>query len=384
MHVALNGLACRNVAPRGTGLLVLATAAAFGAATATGAQNAPATPPAQAQGNPPPSEAAPQTPIRTDRPPVFSSPLVAIVPLDQSIPGAALSVEGPLQAWNGRAFITGSGTVTAGAETAQVTLPRRGTLRVCALSSVNLEADTSAPVGEFPGLLIALDHGAIEMSFAASSARQHTADTLLTPFFRILVGGPSAADVKVRLGQDGDTCVDNYGVDAPYVVVSSVFDSGLYRVQPGQRVMFQRGSLQSVVDQEREPCGCPPAAEETPKNVFPLAQSEGLAPLAQVPSRPAAAQATQPNGGDQAVTTLMYKGGEKAPEGVAIPAPAAAPPAPPPAAPAPATTPPTVAPAAAPASQPVQTDTGANPQSKKKRGIFGKVGHFFKKVFGGE
>ena len=82
----------------------------------------------------------------------------------------------------------------------------------------------------------------------------------------------------MRLGQHGDTCVDNAGVNAPYVLVTSVFDGGDYRVQPGQRVMFQHGSLHEVVDHEKEPCGCPPAAAQG-ANEFPLAQSEGLAPL---------------------------------------------------------------------------------------------------------
>ena len=61
------------------------------------------------------------------------------------------------------------------------------------------------------GLLIAMDHGAVEMSFAASAARESNSDTLLTPDFRILIGGPGAAEVKVRLGEKGDTCVDNAG-----------------------------------------------------------------------------------------------------------------------------------------------------------------------------
>jgi hypothetical protein len=202
---------------------------------------------------------------------------LAIVPLDKSIPGAALSVAGPLQAWNGRAYITGSGTITAGDATAQVTLPYRGTLHVCASGTVKLAADSSAPTGEVPGLLIALDHGAVELSFAASTARERNADTLLTPYFRIMIGGSNPADVKVRLGENGDTCVDNSGANAPYVAVTSVFEGGIYRVQPGQRVMFEHGSLQTVVDQEKEPCGCPPPAKSE-ANEFPLAESEGLAP----------------------------------------------------------------------------------------------------------
>jgi len=39
--------------------------------------------------------------------------------------------------------------------------------------------------------------------------------------------------VKVRLGAQGDTCVDNAGVNVSYVLVSSVFEGGAYRVQPG-------------------------------------------------------------------------------------------------------------------------------------------------------
>jgi hypothetical protein len=270
---------------------------------------------------------------------------VAIVPLDRSIPGAAFSVAGPLQAWNGRAFITGSGTITAGSGTAQVTLPYRGTLHVCASSTVKLAADSSTPAGEVPGLLIALDHGAVEMSFAASTARERNADTLLTPYFRILIGGPNAADVKVRLGEDGDTCVDNSGVNAPYVVVSSVFDGGVYRVQPGQRVMFEHGSLQTVVDQEKEPCGCPPAAKSE-SNEFPLAQSEGLAPSpATVPVASA-----QPDSRPDATDAFVYNGADRAPRA-----------SPPPAAP----------PEKAPAP-------------KKKPGLFRRIGGFFKKIFGAE
>jgi hypothetical protein len=217
---------------------------------------------------------------------------------------------------------------------------------------VKLAADASAPVGEVPGLLIALDRGAVEMSFAASTAREKNADTLQTPYFRILIGGPNAADVKVRLGEHGDTCVDNVGANAPYVVVSSVFEGGLYRVQPGQRVMFEHGSLQSVVDQEKEPCGCPPPAA-TASNEFPLAQSEGLAPgTAQAPIVTA-----PPPPVANASSTLSYNGADHAAQ---------------------ITAPPTAAPAAS-ATPPPQA-----PAPQKKPGFFGKIGHFFRKIFGAE
>ncbi len=295
----------------------------------------------------------PATAPAAPKDPTFSTPPVAIVPLDKAMPGAALEVAGPMQAWNGKAYLTGSGSITAGPATAEVALPSRGTLRVCASSTVKLAADASAPEDEVPGLLIALDRGAVEMSLAPSVARAKNADTLLTPYFRILIGGPNAAEVKVRLGDHGDTCVDNSGADAPYVLVTSVFDGGLYRVQPGQRVMFERGNLQSVVDQEKEPCGCPPLASEVSGNQFPLAQSEGLAPSAQAP-----VVAAPPAHEANATTTLSYNGADRTVQVGPVKAAqvASAP--------------------AVPASQP--------PLKQKKAGFFVTVGRFFRKVFGAE
>jgi hypothetical protein len=226
--------------------------------------------------------------------------------------------------------------VTAGTETTEVLLPHRGVLRVCASTTVKLAADTSVPAGETPGLMMAMDHGALEMSFATS----HNADILLTPDFRILVGAPGAAEVKVRLGQKGDTCVDNAGTNAPYVLVTSIFDGGDYRVQPGQHVMFQHGSVSEVVDNEKEPCGCPPPLHPG-TNEFPLAQSAGLAPLAK--PEPGL---TPPNAAPSPIAPLVYQ----APKPSAPEAPAATP----------------------------------TPAPKEKPGFFSKVGRFFRHIFGAE
>jgi hypothetical protein len=283
--------------------------------------------------------------------PVDNSP-IAIVPLDTEHPDSAAKVTGALEVSQGKAIIVASGTITSGSSTTQVTLPRRGTLRVCASTTVKLASDNSVPAGEVPGLLMALDHGAVEASFATG----RNADILLTPDFRILIGGPGAVDVKVRLGEHGDTCVDNAGADAPYVLVTSVFGDGAYRVQPGQRVMFQRGDLHEVVDQEKEPCGCPPPSDVTAANPFPLAQSEGLAPLpAPSPASPSSTQAlpTEP---------LTYS----SPAPTSPPTPEAQPCAP-------------AAPSAPPNSPP------ANPEPpKKKPGFFTRVGNFFRRLFGAE
>ena len=305
----------------------------------------------------PPAASTPTQAIQIPSPAVSSSlpgekAPIAIVSLDSKDPGSAAMVTGALQVANGRALIASSGAVTSGAMTTEVTLPRRGVMRVCASTTVKLASDASVPAGEVPGLMMSLDHGALEASFATG----RNSDIVLTPDFRILIGGPGTANVKVRLAQHGDTCVDNAGVNAPYVLVTSVFDGSVYRVQPGQRVMFQHGSLFEVVDQEKEPCGCP----EPPKpnsNEFPLAQSAGLAPLAP-PGPPGKAPDNAPSG---ATDTFVHKGGQVQDD-----------------------PPPPVK-----ATPHKRSTTAAVPQARqetthKRSGLFSRMGHFLRRLFGAE
>lgn len=290
-----------------------------------------------------------QSPPATPAPAPETRP-IAIVPLDSSHPGGAAKVTGALEVSQGKAVIASSGEVTSGSETTQVTLPRRGTLRVCASTTVKLSADSSVPAGEVPGLMMAMDHGAVEASFATGS----NADILLTPDFRILIGGPGAVEVKVRLGEHGDTCVDNPGADAPYVLVSSVFDGGAYRVQPGQRVLFEHGSLREVVDNEKEPCGCPPPQPPT-GNEFPLAQSEGLAPLPNLPLKPGPTVGLA----EQSTPPLIHNADDN-----------------------PAASAPEIRPAAT--AQPVAAAAPATPPATRTPSFFHRVGSFFRRIFGAD
>lgn len=292
---------------------------------------------------PAPQPAAPQTPLASQFP-------IAIVPLDLAYPDRGPRISGTVQVSNGKAIVTSSADVTSGPEATQVELPRRGVLRVCASTTVHLSSDTSVPAGENPGLMMALDHGAVEADFATG----RNADIVLTPDFRILIGGgQGAVDVKVRIGDHGDTCVDNPGADAPYVLVSSVFEGGAYRVQPGQRVLFEHGSLNEVNDNEKEPCGCPSATTEPGQaNAFPLAQSQGMAPLAPPAPSPPAPTSRPPATMPPLVHNAPRLDARPAPQAQPTPAPAAA-----------------VASPAAP---------------KKKLGFFHRLGGFFRRIFGAE
>ncbi len=270
------------------------------------------------------------------------SPL-AIVTIDGKNPPV---VTGSLEVTAGRAIIANSGNVTAGESTAELILPHRGTLKVCASTTVKLSADSSVPAGEVPGLMIAMDRGAIETSFGTG----RNSDVVLTPDFRILIGGPGAAEVKIRLGEHGDTCVDNPNPNGPYVVITSVFEGGAYRVQPGQRVMFEHGSLREVVDDEKEPCGCPPPVK-LGTNDFPMAQSAGLSPLTPPTTSVGTGDLGQTTTAPSS-TTLVHN------------------------APNPTDAKPTDAtPAPVPPAQ---------KKPEKKPGFFSRVGHFFKQIFGAE
>jgi len=308
-----------------------------------------------------------------------------------------VSLSGSLSVENGKASIGNNGAITAGDETAHVQLARGGELRLCASTKVHLSKDVTVNPSGDPtsdsALMIALDQGAIETSYTPGKY----SDVLLTPDLRILISGPGQAELKVRMNQKGDTCVDNHGANAPYVTVTSQLEGGLYRVQPNQRVMFEHGSLQQVVDNEPEPCGCPAAAppmsvasaapgivsnsvnpakpgqpvasrplggpSSTPADTaFPLAESEGLKPPPAPPAQPAV-----PTGVAHAQVEAPITYDAKATPNPALPGAAGA---------APETaaseaTPPAAAQAPLPAHKPAN-----------QVGFFHSIGHFFSRLFG--
>lgn len=314
-----------------------------------------------------------------------------------------VTLSGSMSVENGRASIGNDGTITAGDATAMVKLARGGDMEVCASTKVHLSRDTSVSDAADSALMIALDRGALEANYVPGKY----SDVLLTPDLRILISGPGTADLKVRVNQQGDTCVDNHGAGAPYVTVTSNFTGGVYRVQPDQRVMFEHGSLDQVVDNETESCGCPVSApvevanadatnvpnvaprkaEAAPEkakveaaNPFPLAQSEGLAPAPAAPVKPVVppgtvhAEVQAPIAYDSAVTPDPAAPDAAGKEPVSCKNTAGLPGCPDlTVAKYPGTETSRVA-ALIPSKKPVQ---------QKHSGFFHSIGHFFSRVFGG-
>jgi hypothetical protein len=296
-------------------------------------------------------------------------------------------IAGALEVSNGRAMLVGNTTVTAMDRTAEVTLTRGGSVKVCATSGLHVTSGQSAAgvgaggVAQAP-LMLALDRGAIEVQMAAT-----TRDVVMTPDLRFSVKGDGPLDLQLRVTRNGDTCVENRGAGAPVLNVADQFGEGTYQLRAGQHVLFEHGSLKEVVDHESSSCGCPPAQAPTmtvadallsggaggsgdvaktaaEAHPFPAAVSAGLAPVSAPPQAPAGALHEQvsatlsSSGGADSLAEPAGAGGATAADVKAAPASAAANTA-------------QAAPSAASAAPPQQ------------KGFGHALGRFFRRLFGG-
>jgi hypothetical protein len=221
-------------------------------------------------------------------------------------------VTGGLEVKGDQARLMSNTSVTAYDHTAQVKLERGGEVLVCATSQLHL---LHSGVGS--ALLFGLDRGAIELHSGTEGQ-----DVILTPDIRFSVESKGSYDLRMRVTRDGDTCVENAGKKAPVLMLNDAFSRASYRLMPGQHVLFERGNLHEVVDNERSPCGCP--GSEKPEHVaenasaaekaaaehpFPAAESEGLRATEPVANSPVGEKQTQVS------TTLAYGPGEGTPAG---------------------------------------------------------------------
>ncbi|AFL86585.1 hypothetical protein Terro_0236 [Terriglobus roseus DSM 18391] len=321
--------------------------------------------------------------------------LLAQAPLG-SLKTEGAEVSGMVAVSNGRATIGNSAAVSAGAVPAQISLKRGGEVKVCGGSSVHISQPTMQTAK--PPLMLALDRGAVEIHMAAEKT-----DSILTPDLRFELSGAAALDLRIRVVPSGDTCVENVGKEAPVLHVTETFGDATYFVRPGQRVLFEHGSLREVVDHEANSCGCPrngdnlvlagkgnrgdgkirPLTEAAKANPFPEAVSQGLvkpetppAPAgevhAQVTSQLNYSGETGAVSGPPGQTTTAAEVGAPAPvvagsgAGVSSPAPQANPSAPA---------------AAEPVATNLHVENAAPPPAGPNP--FRAIGRMFRRLFGG-
>ena len=201
---------------------------------------------------------------------VSAGPQPAYLPISSRTAGAVML--------DGSRLANGS-SVSAGPETAVLRLTRGGEVRVCPGTTVSI-----TPSQNNRQLMLGMSTGAVEEHFSLGAS----ADSVITPDFRILLAGPGEFHYAFRVDARGNTCVRALPGNTASVVVSELLGDGAYQVKPSEEVVFRAGRVSLIETALPTDCGCPaPAmpvmlASSSPSAVIRDADEPGPIHLAQV------------------------------------------------------------------------------------------------------
>jgi len=140
-------------------------------------------------------------------------------------------------------------------------LSRGGEVRVCPGTTISV---SYPKVG--PELMLGMSVGALETHYSL----ENSADSIVTPDFRILLRGPGEFDYAIRADSKGNTCIRALPGNTAPVIVYEAIGNGQFEVVPNERLLlhsgqlnaadtaFHSGQLTQVETLVPDDCGCPP------------------------------------------------------------------------------------------------------------------------------